>query len=190
MESILDIGLTGEFEDGKAKIIGKTCFESETIEMIIWRLKSETGEFFYLREMLLKGEEDEDDEVLYDLLSEVDPDDKRTFEEIANDVFSDWKCFAEVTIENNIKAISSEGKTGDLPLKKSVVKMADVFYEDEESDYMLEEDDILADFCIMWNTDSTWVFCIEGFEEDEIAEIFGLDSEEPEEEEEEEEKDK
>ena len=31
---------------------------------------------------------------------EVDPDDKRTFEEIANDVFSDWKCFAEVTIEN------------------------------------------------------------------------------------------
>ena len=179
MKSFLAKGMSGEFEDGKAVIVGKTSFESETIEMNIWRLKSETGEFFFLREMLIKEEDLEEDEceIVYDILSEVDPEDRRSFEEMANDVFSDWKCFSQINIEIGIESKGSEGKSGDLPLKGSTIKMADVFYEDEESDYTLEDDDILADFSVMWNNDSTWIFCIEGFEEEEIMEIFGLEIE-------------
>lgn len=180
MKSILEIGLTGEFEDGKATITGKVCFESEKLEMIIWRLKSESGEFFLLREMQYKlddendDEEEDEEERVFEILSDVDPGDRRSFEELANEIFSDWKCFDDICVEAGLKTISSKGKTGDLPLNGTTIKMADIYYEDDEDDYDLEEDDVLLDYCIMWNNDSTWVFGLESLEEDEVAEYFNL----------------
>ena len=137
-------------------------------------MKSDSGESFIIREIFSEGETEDDDETTYDILSDLDPNDTRSFEEAANEIFNDWKSFDDVQIERGLRTIDVEGKVGDLPTEETVVKMADVIYENDEEDYDLEDDEVLTDYCVLWNTDSTWVFCMEPIEEDEILEYFNI----------------
>jgi len=174
LDSLLKIGMTGEFLDGPAKITGRVTLQSEDIDVTLWRLKSDSGESFIIREIFSEGETEDDDETTYDILSDLDPNDTRSFEEAANEIFNDWKSFDDVQIERGLRTIDVEGKVGDLPTEETVVKMADVIYENDEEDYDLEDDEVLTDYCVLWNTDSTWVFCMEPIEEDEILEYFNI----------------
>lgn len=174
MDSLLKIGMTGEFQDGPAKITGRVTLQSEDLDVTLWRLRSESGESFIIREIFSEGNDEDEDETTYDILSDLDPNDTRSFEEAANEIFNDWKFFDDVQIEKDLETISSEGKVGDLPTEETIVKMADVIYENDSEDYDLADDEILTDYCVIWNTDSTWVFCMEQIEEDEILEYFNI----------------
>ena len=90
LDSLLKIGMTGEFLDGPAKITGRVTLQSEDIDVTLWRLKSDSGESFIIREIFSEGETEDDDETTYDILSDLDPNDTRSFEEAANEIFNDY----------------------------------------------------------------------------------------------------
>ena len=105
MDSLLKIGMTGEFQDGPAKITGRVTLQSEDLDVILWRLRSENGESFIIREIFSEGNDEDDDETTYDILSDLDPNDTRSFEEAANEIFNDWKFFDDVQIEKNLETV-------------------------------------------------------------------------------------
>lgn len=178
-DSLLKIGMVGDFLDGPAKITGRVTLQSEddefdVLDVTLWQLKSDNGETFVIREVFSQGETEDDDLTTYDILSDLDPNDTRSFEEAANEIFADWKAFDDVQIHKGLRTFSSDGKVGDLPTEDTVVKMADVIYENDENDYDLDDDEVLTNYCVFWNADSTWVFCMEPIEEDEILEYFNI----------------
>ena len=102
--------MTGEFQDGPAKITGRVTLQSEDLDVILWRLRSDNGESFIIREIFSEGESEDDDEITYDILSDLDPNDTRSFEEAANEIFNDWKFFDDIQIEKDLETVASEGK--------------------------------------------------------------------------------
>ena len=93
--------MTGEFLDGPAKITGRVTLQSDDIDVTLWRLKSDSGESFIIREIFSEGETEDDDETTYDILSDLDPNDTRSFEEAANEIKEyletiDWKTKVKI----------------------------------------------------------------------------------------------
>lgn len=192
--SILDIGLECKFEDEVAEITGKVVFADEDgTEWIQWYLSSEDSDGFWIREY------EDDDELCYEILSSVEADenyydgeedededednqeninftgDKE--EELAYQIFNDWKSFKHLAMRSGVKVKSIEGKQPVKEFSKGeAVKIVDVsFMDDEDLDaFELEEDEVIVDTSIMWSENNTWVFGIEYAAEDDIKKMFSI----------------
>ncbi len=172
MNSNLKIGMTGHFEDGDAVIKGRIVFVDEDgTKWNHWQLETSEGESFWIREYMDEGNS------CYEILSAIEAEEEGSdvdgSDDIADEIFSDWRNFSNLAMRSSVKIETVEGELVEAPSKEDMLKIADIsFCEEGEEELELEEDEVLVDTCIIWSADNTWVYGVEYLEEADIKKMF------------------